>query len=203
MKEKNKNYEVEMLVRLYQNERQEATLQAIMDKCKNVVYSLAGKYHTTIPGTEVEDLVSEGNIVLWDAVQTWDEKRGCSFISYLYACLCRNYNTLYNFSNREKRNAQGFIRSYEQINSNSEYDEEGNTFGNILFSVECEDYSMVEVRLLLDTLNLSEQEKIVANLLVAGMDKPDIARILKIKTPSVHSYVKRIGKKLIQSGMCA
>ena len=57
--------------------------------------------------------------------------------------------------------------------------------------------------MLLDSLGLSENERVVVNLLIAGNSKPDIARKLGVKTPSVHSYVKRIGKKLIASGICA
>ena len=66
-----------------------------------------------------------------------------------------------------------------------------------------EDYNMIEMKMLLDSLGLSENERVVVNLLIAGNSKPDIARKLGVKTPSVHSYVKRIGKKLIAAGFCA
>lgn len=57
--------------------------------------------------------------------------------------------------------------------------------------------------MLLDSLKLSDNERVVINLLLMGKSKPDIARKLGVKTPSVHSYVKRIGKKLIAAGICA
>lgn len=203
MKENYRSYEVNELVMKYQNEKSEEVFQKIMRRCENLIYSLARKYLATIPGIELEDLVSEGNIVLWDAVQKWDKDQGSAFTSFLYSCLCRNYNTLYTLSTRQKRNAQGIALSYEQLNSNSEYEEEGDTLGNRAFSVECEDYALVEIQLLLSTLKLSENEKKVVALLVAGNSKTEIARYMGTSTPTIHSYVKRIGKKLIQSGLCA
>ena len=203
MKDNYRTYETEMLVMKYKQEKNEEILQEIMERCKGIVYELSVKYSKSILGTEVEDLVSEGNIVLWDAAQTWDEERGASFTTYLYSCLCRNYNTLYKIALSQKRNPKGFVESFEQMNSNSEFEEEGDTLGNREFSVECEDYSMVEIRMLLDELDLSDREKTVVSLLVSGNSKPEIARYLGVKTPSVHSYVKRVGKKLIASGLCA
>lgn len=203
MKDNYRTYETEMLVMKYKQEKNEEILQEIMERCKGIVYGLSVKYSKSILGTEIEDLVSEGNIVLWDAAQTWDEERGASFTTYLYSCLCRNYNTLYNISTSQKRNPKGFVESFEQLNSNSEYEEEGDTLGNREFSVECEDYSTVEIMMFLNELDLSDREKKVVSLLVSGNSKPEIARYLGVKTPSVHSYVKRIGKKLIASGMCA
>ena len=151
----------------------------------------------------MEDLISEGDLVLWDAIQTFDDTRDCSFTTYLCGCLKRNYNTLFSMSNCQKRNPGCFVQSYEQVNSNSEYKEAEDSAGSSTFSVECEDYNMIEMKMLLDSLGLSENERVVVNLLIAGNSKPDIARKLGVKTPSVHSYVKRIGKKLIAAGICA
>ena len=100
----------------------------------------------------------------------------------------------------EKRNPGCFVQSYEQVNSNSEYEEDGDSLGSSEFSVECEDYSMVEIRDLLSRLKLSDKERVVVNLLMAGNSKPDIARRLGVKTPSVHSYVKRSATKINLSG---
>ena len=50
---------------------------------------------------------------------------------------------------------------------------------------------------------LSDKERVVVNLLMAGNSKPDIARRLGVKTPSVHSYVKRIATKINLSGAYA
>ena len=102
---------------------------------------------------------------------------------------------------RQKRNAQGMVLSYDQINSNSEFGEdEENSLGNLSFSVECEEYSQVELQDLMDSLKLSSNEKIVASFLVKGMEKPDIAYFSGLNIWKVSEYTKRIGKKMILAG---
>ena len=55
----------------------------------------------------------------------------------------------------------------------------------------------------MDSINLSAKERVVVNLLMDGNSKPDIARYLGVKTPSVHTYIKRIGQKMNLSGAFA
>lgn len=203
MKKNYNDYAVDELVTQYKQERNESVFVEIMEKTKGLIYVFARSYTRSIIGAELEDLVSEGDLVLWDAIQTFDDTRECSFTTYLCGCLKRNYNTLFSMANCQKRNPGCFVHSYEQINTHSEYEEEGDSAGASEFSVECEDYDMVEMKMLLDSLELSDNERVVINLLLMGKSKPDIARKLGVKTPSVHSYVKRIGKKLIAAGICA
>lgn len=203
MKKNYNDYAVDELVAQYKQNRSESIFTEILKKTKGLIYVFARSYSRSIIGAEMEDLISEGDLVLWDAIQTFDDTRDCSFTTYLCGCLKRNYNTLFSMSNCQKRNPGCFVQSYEQVNSNSEYEEDEDSAGSSAFSVECEDYNMIEMKMLLDSLRLSENERVVVNLLIAGNSKPDIARKLGVKTPSVHSYVKRIGKKLIASGICA
>ena len=203
MKKNYNDYAVDELVTQYKQDKNESVFTEIMEKTKGLICVFAKSYSRSIIGAEMEDLISEGNLILWDAVQTFDDTRDCRFTTYLCGCLKRNYNTLFSMCNCKKRNPGCFVQSYEQLNSNSKHEEDGNSLGNSEFSVECEDYSMIEVRSLLESLKLSDRERLVVNLLMDGNSKPDIARELGVKTPSVHTYVKRIGKKLIAAGLCA
>lgn len=203
MKKNYNDYAVDELVTQYKQDKNESVFTEIMEKTKGLICVFAKSYSRSIIGAEMEDLISEGNLILWDAVQTFDDTRDCRFITYLCGCLKRNYNTLFSMCNCKKRNPGCFVQSYEQLNSNSKHEEEGNSAGYSEFSVECEDYSMIEMKMLLDRLDLSENERVVVNLLLMEKSKPDIARELGVKTPSVHTYVKRIGKKLIAAGLCA
>ena len=203
MKKNYNDYAVDELVAQYKQDKNERVFAEIMEKTKGLIYVFARSYSRSIIGAEMEDLISEGNLILWDAVQTFDDTRDCRFTTYLCGCLKRNYNTLFSMCNCKKRNPGCFVQSYEQLNSNSKHEEDGNSLGNSECSVECEDYSMIEVRSLLESLKLSDRERLVVNLLMDGNSKPDIARELGVKTPSVHTYVKRIGKKLIAAGLCA
>ena len=189
----------EELVKLYKIGDTEA-FDELMKKTEALRSSLAQRY-LNIPGSEFEDLMSEEML---SAIQNFDnEKYSSSFSTFLYAAISRHYNDLFTKAVSAKRNPGGFVRSYEQINSNSEYEEDEDSLGSSEFSVECEDYSMVEIRDLLSRLKLSDKERVVVNLLMAGNSKPDIARRLGVKTPSVHSYVKRIATKINLSGAYA
>ena len=203
MKKNYNDYAVDELVAQYKQNRSENIFTEILKKTKGLIYGFARSYSRSIIGAEMEDLISEGDLVLWDAIQTFDDTRDCSFTTYLCGCLKRNYNTLFSMSNCQKRNPGCFVQSYEQVNSNSEYEEDEDSAGSSAFSVECEDYSMVEIRMLMDSLNLSAKERVVINLLMDGNTKPDIARRLGVSTPSVHTYIKRIGQKVNLSGAFA
>lgn len=172
----------EELVELYKAGESDA-FEALLKNTEGLRATLAQRY-LNIPGSEFEDLMSEGAIEMLSAIS-------------------RHYNDMFTAAVCEKRNSGCFVQSYEQVNSNSEYEEDGDSLGSSEFSVECEDYSMVEIRDLLSRLKLSDKERVVVNLLMAGNSKPDIARRLGVKTPSVHSYVKRIATKINLSGAYA
>lgn len=192
----------EELVKLYKA-GDTGAFDELMKKTEALRSSLAQRY-LNIPGSEFEDLMSEGAMEMLSAIQNFDsEKYSSSFSTFLYVAISRHYNDLFTKAVSAKRNPGGFVRSYEQINSNSEYEDDEDSLGSSEFSVECEDYSMVEIRDLLSRLKLSDKERVVVNLLMAGNSKPDIARRLGVKTPSVHSYVKRIATKINLSGAYA
>ena len=186
----------EELVNLYKS-GEAGAFEELMKNTEKLRFSLAQSY-LNIPGSELEDLVSEGAIKNFDA-----EKYATTFSTFLYSAISRRYNTLFKKATSAKRSPNGFVESYDQMNSNSEYEEDGNSLGNSEFSVECEDYSMIEVRSLLESLKLSDRERLVVNLLMDGNSKPDIARRLGVKTPSVHKYVQRIAAKINLSGAYA
>ena len=175
----------EELVELYKAGESDA-FEALLKNTEGLRATLAQRY-LNIPGSEFEDLMSEGAIEMLSAIQNFDSKNySSSFSTFLYSAISRHYNDMFTAAVCEKRNPGCFVQSYEQVNS-----------------IECEDYSMVEIRDLLSRLKLSDKERVVVNLLMAGNSKPDIARRLGVKTPSVHSYVKRIATKINLSGAYA
>lgn len=203
----NRNYkenDIEMLVSLYQRDYSQEIFEAVMKACEGLVIKVAQKYHETIPSLDLEDLVSEGNIILWDAVKTYEPGKGCKFTTFLYSCLSRNYNNLYRFENAEKRRPGGFIRSVEQMENGTEYEgNEERSSGSEELAAECIEYNMVELRAALKTIAFSDREHEVIRYLMDGKSKPEIADLIGVKTPTIHSYVKRIGSKLIESGIVA
>lgn len=193
----------EKLVEIYKETEDERAFEQLMKNTEQMRYSIAERY-LNIPDSEVEDLMSEGAMEMLVAVKNYDSAQyKASFKSFLYTAISRKYKNMFRVATSKKRDAHGMVLSYEQINGNCDCDGEENTLGNIAFSVECEDYSMTEIAMVVEALELSERERVVVNLLMGGMDKPDIARTLGVKTPSVHKYIERIGKKMILSGVFA
>lgn len=196
-----KNYKDEELVELYK-EGNEGAFEELLKRTENLRYSLAQKY-LNIPKSEIDDLLSEGMMEMVEATHKYDSKYKASFTSFLYRSISRHYDDLFRAAVSAKRNPGCFVESFDQLNSNSEYEEEGDTAGNVSLSVMCEEFNMVELRSLVDKLGLSGQERVVINLLMEGQEKPDIARRMGVQTPSVHKYVKRIGNKINLSGAYA
>lgn len=153
----------EELVELYKAGESDA-FEALLKNTEGLRATLAQRY-LNIPGSEFEDLMSEGAIEMLSAIQNFDSKNySSSFSTFLYSAISRHYNDMFTAAVCEKRNPGCFVQSYEQVNSNSEYEEDGDSLGSSEFSVECEDYSMVEIRDLLSRLKLSDKERVVVNL---------------------------------------
>lgn len=135
----------EELVELYKAGESDA-FEALLKNTEGLRATLAQRY-LNIPGSEFEDLMSEGAIEMLSAIQNFDSKNySSSFSTFLYSAISRHYNDMFTAAVCEKRNPGCFVQSYEQVNSNSEYEEDGDSLGSSEFSVECEDYSMVEIR---------------------------------------------------------
>lgn len=59
-------------------------VEEILNDYKNLVRSLARRY--ILPDGETEDLIQEGMIGLYNAIENFDERKGMSFKNF--ACLC-------------------------------------------------------------------------------------------------------------------
>lgn len=127
MKKNYNDYAVDELVAQYKQDKNERVFAEIMEKTKGLIYVFARSYSRSIIGAEMEDLISEGNLILWDAVQTFDDTRDCRFTTYLCGCLKRNYNTLFSMCNCKKRiytgktPADGIIFVFNQGDGQNRY----------------------------------------------------------------------------------
>lgn len=180
----------------------ERAFEILMNNTESMRYKIAQDFGN-IPGSELEDLLQDGAMLMVKAAESYDPERGTAFTTFLYSRLQRLYKDKFRAETAEKRNPHGLVLSYDQMNDNSEYEEDGDSLGNEAFSVTVEDYSLIEIRETLDMVALSKSEDMAIRLWVEGKTKPEIAALMKVKTPSVHTYIKRAGKKLILSGAFA
>lgn len=184
----------EELVALFVNEGNEKAFEVLMKNTEAVRVSLANKYE--VPGMDNDDLVQEGVMEMLKKINTFKPEKA-AFTSFLYCVIDNRYKNLYNSVTCGKRNLLD-TDSMEQIESNA--DGEGSNSGSLHFSIICEEFERLELINLIDNLNLSNKERIVARFLAEGWDKPDIAQETGMSNNMVCVLSKRIGKKMILAG---
>ncbi len=191
----------EELIEMFKAGDQRA-FEALMENTEPMRYKLAQSF-LNIPGSELEDLLQDGAMILVKAAYQYDPDNGAAFTTFLYSRLQKLYKDKFRAETADKRNPKGMVLRFDQMNDNSEYEEDGNTLGNDLFSVEVEEYSLIEIRETIEMIALSGAEDIAIRMLIDGKSKPEIAEVMGVKTPSVHSYIKRAGEKLKLAGVFA
>lgn len=170
------DYTNEELVEFFQSTQKEEYLKELMVKNKGIIYTLASSY--SIPNYDIDDLMGVGYVALWDATKHFDRSKGFVFITLLKAFVRQSYNRLYNEAYRKKRGAGEQVISWEELEN---IDREG-------FS--CDDYSDLYIADFLKMLTGTARK--VAELLINGTSKGDIAKLLSCTPATVSYYIKRI-----------
>lgn len=188
----------EELVKLYKESRNEEYLAELISQNTGLINILVSSYLSSIPNSELEDLVSESYIPMLKAIEDFDEKQGFSFSTLLKAYVCQHLNRLYNEATRKKRFTGSTPVSYESL---VEINKEGGSELDSSFTVELEDISSVEFMDLLRSLNLNDKEQVAVNVLMAGGTKGEVAKALKCTPATANYYFKSIRKKFVFAGV--
>lgn len=188
----------EELVKLYRDSRDEVYLAELISQNTGLINILVSSYLDTIPNAELEDLVSESYIPMLKAIEDFDEEQGFSFSTLLKAYVRQHLNRLYNEATRKKRFMGSLPDSIDRL---QEINKDGGTETDSSFTVEVEDFKMVEFMELLNSLNLNEKEQIAVNVLMSGGKKGDVAKALKCTPATANYYFKSIKKKFVFAGV--
>nr|DAR37228.1 MAG TPA: DNA directed RNA polymerase subunit [Caudoviricetes sp.] len=188
----------EELVKLYKESRNEEYLAELITQNTGLINILVSSYLSSIPNSELEDLVSESYIPMLKAIEDFDEKQGFSFSTLLKAYVRQHLNRLYNEATRKKRFTGSTPVSYESL---VEINKEGGSELDSSFTVELEDISSIEFMDLLRSLNLNEKEQVAVNVLMAGGTKGEVAKALKCTPATANYYFKSIRKKFVFAGV--
>ncbi|HIW83692.1 MAG TPA: sigma-70 family RNA polymerase sigma factor [Candidatus Dorea gallistercoris] len=166
----------------------------IMEKYKNLVRKEANAMY--LLGGENDDLIQEGMIGLFKAVQDYDPKQGASFYSFARLCITRQ---LYSAVEASKRKKHGPLNSYVSLYDKNEEKEA------LIETVEAEQESNPEeilvsreyARLLESELEeqLSALESRVLYLHLLGTDYKTIARLLDRSPKTIDNALQRIKGK--------
>ena len=188
----------EELVKLYKESRNEEYLAELITQNTGLINILVSSYLSSIPNSELEDLVSESYIPMLKAIEDLDEKQGFRFSTLLKAYVRQHLNRLYNEATRKKRFTGSTPVSYESL---VEINKEGGSELDSSFTVELEDISSIEFMDLLRSLNLNEKEQVAVNVLMAGGTKGEVAKALKCTPATANYYFKSIRKKFVFAGV--
>ena len=188
----------EELVKLYKESRDEAYLAELISQNTGLINILVSSYLSSIPNSELEDLVSESYIPMLKAIEDFDEERGLTFSNLLKVYVRQHLSRLYNEATRKKRFTGSTPVSYESL---VEINKEGGSELDSSFTVELEDISSVEFMDLLRSLNLNEKEQVAVNVLMAGGTKGEVAKALKCTPATANYYFNSIRKKFVFAGV--
>ncbi len=184
-------------------EGDEKALSYLLEKYKNLVNVKVGKYF--IIGAEKEDIVQEGMIGLFKAIQNFNEEKQNAFKSFANICIERQLITAIKSSNRQKHMP---LNSYLSLNTaaydNNEEDSvelidtfDSKTVEDPLETVmKKEYYEEVENAV---NKHLSKFEKQVLDRFIKGDSYVTIAQKLDSPVKSVDNAIQRIRKKAIKN----
>ena len=190
----------EQLISLVKSDDKYA-LDFIIEKYKDLVNMKVGKYF--IIGAEREDIIQEGLIGLFKAIQGFDNTKQNSFKTFANMCIERQLITAIKTSNRQKHMP---LNGYLSLN-NAAYDEdEDTTVIEVFDSHQTEDpldtitkkeyYKRVEDAI---DKNLSDFEKQVLARFIKGESYVQIAEKLDTPVKSIDNAIQRIRKKAIRN----
>lgn len=183
----------EQLIRKYR-EGDRQIIDYIMEKYKNLVRKEANAMF--LLGGENDDLIQEGMIGLFKAVQDYDTEKEASFHSFARLCVTRQMYSAIEASKRKKHSPlNSYISLYdkdeEQGSLIETMEDNGQTNPeNLLISREY--VSILENRL---EESLSALEKRVLYLHLLGTDYKTIARLLDKSPKTIDNALQRIKGK--------
>lgn len=176
-------------------------LDFIIEKYKNLVNMKVSKYF--IIGAEKEDIVQEGMIGLFKAIQGFDNTKQNSFKTFANMCIERQLITAIKTSNRQKHMP---LNGYISLNTAAYEEDEDTTVLEVFDSHQTEDpldtitkkeyYKRVEDAI---DKNLSDFEKQVLARFIKGESYVTIAEKLDTPVKSIDNAIQRIRKKAIRN----
>ena len=174
----------------------ESALNFIMEKYNNIVNMKASRFFAA--GIEKDDIIQEGMIGLYKAIQSFDGDKQNSFKSFANMCIERQLITVVKSANRQKN-----LPLNSAFSLNSPLYEDGD-----IDAMEILDVNLVEDPL--DTIankeyfnqmetkideSLSDFEKKVLVHYKMGKSYNDIAKEMNTKVKSIDTALQRIKKK--------
>ena len=188
----------EEIVRLAQQDGQDAALEYLLNKDKNFVRTKARSYF--LIGADHEDIVQEGMIGLYKAIRDYREDRLSSFRAFAELCITRQIITAIKTATRQKHIP---LNSYVSLNRPIYEEDSDRTLLDVITEdapsnpeemlIDREDLSVIEGRI---GQMLSDLEKEVLIRYVEGKSYVEISEEMHRHVKSIDNALQRIKRKL-------
>lgn len=172
----------------------------LLEKYKSLVNMKANRFF--LVGAEDDDMVQEGMIGLFKAIQSFDLEKNNSFKTFANLCIERQLITAIKTSNRQKHIP---LNSSFSLNTSAYDENEDTTVMEILDTNVVEDpLDTITKREYMEFVenkiekNLSGFEKQVLNRYIQGESYVDIANKLNSPVKSIDNAIQRIRKKAMK-----
>lgn len=172
----------------------------LLEKYRNIVTMKSNRFF--LIGAESDDMIQEGMIGLFKAIQSFDLEKNISFKTFANLCIERQLITAIKTSNRQKHMP---LNSYFSLNITAYNENEDTEVIDILDANIVEDpletITKREYREFLESKidqNLSSFEKKVLNRYIQGESYIDIANKLDSPVKAIDNAIQRIRKKAIK-----
>ncbi len=176
------------------------SVEVIMDRYKNLVRAKASKLY--ILGGDVQDLIQEGMIGLVKAVRDYDFGRDASFATFADLCVSRQiYNAIQSSARLKNLPLNDYVSltagrtTDDGEDSSSLIDELPDDTSAEPESAFISQETADEINHLVDTI-LTDSERDVFRLHVAGLTTSDAAAILSMEPKSADNALQRARQKL-------
>jgi RNA polymerase sporulation-specific sigma factor len=176
----------------------------LFEKYKHLVRSKAKALF--LIGGDRDDLIQEGMIGLYKAIQDFQRDRQSSFFSFADLCISRQIYSAIKASNRKKNiPLNTYISIYAPVTGTNGEGNEKETLVDIMYQengqnpeemvIDKENTSMIEYELV---RRLSDLERAVLNLYMQDMKYVQIAKVLGKEPKTIDNALTRIKTKLNQ-----
>ena len=171
----------------------QAALDNIMNKYKPLV--IKNSRSMFLIGGETEDLIQEGMIGLFKAVQDYQTDRDSSFYSFAKLCIERQIYSAVTMAGRKKHSP---LNGYISLSHSDDFESEENRVSSAILNPEetildRERMQMIQQKL---TQKLSTLEAAVLVLFLKGYSYVQMAEFLGKKEKSIDNALHRIKNKL-------
>lgn len=169
----------------------EVALNHLMARYRNLVYKVAGNYF--VNGGELEDIVQEGMIGLYKAVQGFDKKADSSFGAFAATCVKRQIITAVKASTRKKHlPLNSYVSLSDKETEQSPLAPEGAEPLSVILDKEYRHSISVKINRVLSKFELR-----VLFCYLDGMSYNEIAAIVEKDPKAIDNALYRIKKKLL------